>query len=196
MGSIFDPYYTSKEPGKGTGIGLALVHSIVKRYGGIIEVYSEVGEGSVFSIYLPATEKHQTSQPYTKEALPMGSERILFVDDEDSIAKVGGQLLERLGYSVTIMTSSKKALDLFQSNAYTFDLVVTDMTMPGITGDKLAIELMKIRQDIPVIICTGYNKKISAQIASEIGIQALIYKPVERVDLAKTVRKVLDEANG
>ena len=196
MGSIFDPYYTSKEPGKGTGIGLALVHSIVKRYGGIIEVYSELGEGSVFSIYLPATEKHQTSQPYTKEDLPMGSERILFVDDEDSIAKVGGQLLERLGYSVTIMTSSKKALDLFQSNAHTFDLVVTDMTMPGITGDKLAIELMKIRQNIPVIICTGYNKKISAQIASEIGIQALIYKPVERVDLAKTVRKVLDAANG
>jgi CheY-like chemotaxis protein len=94
------------------------------------------------------------------------------------------------------MTSIKKALDLFQSNAHTFDLVVTDMTMPGITGDKLAIELMKIRQDIPVIICTGYSKRISAQIASEIGIQALIYKPVERADLAKTVRKVLNEANG
>ncbi|MCB9480622.1 MAG: transporter substrate-binding domain-containing protein [Desulfobacteraceae bacterium] len=196
MESIFDPYYTSKEPGKGTGIGLALVHSIVERYGGIIEVSSKLGQGSVFSIYLPTTNECQTSQPYTKEVLPTGSERILFVDDEVSIAAIGSQILEKLGYSVTIMTSSTKALDLFQLNAYAFDLVVTDMTMPGLTGDKLAVELMKIRQDIPVIICTGYSKRISEQTACEFGIQALIYKPVDRAVLAKTVRKALDEAKG
>ena len=196
IGAIFDPYYTSKEPGEGTGLGLALVHSIVKKYGGIIEVSSELGRGSVFSIYLPTTKMNQTNQPYTKEDLPIGSERILFIDDEAAIAKIGSQHLEKLGYSVTAMTSSKKALNLFQSNAYAFDLVLTDMTMPGLTGDKLADELIKIRQDIPVIVCTGYNKRISVQTATKIGIKALVYKPLDRAELAKTVRKVLDEVKG
>ena len=196
IGSIFDPYYTNKKPGEGTGLGLALVHSIVERYGGKIEVSSELGQGSVFSIYLPSTKKSQTSQPYVKEDLPTGSERILFIDDEPAIAKMGRQLLEKSGYSVTIMTDSKKALDLFKSNAYAFDLVITDMTMPGMTGDKLAFEMMKFRQDIPVILCTGYSKRISAQTISEIGFQALIYKPMDRAELVKTVRKVLDGAKG
>ncbi|MCF8087589.1 MAG: transporter substrate-binding domain-containing protein [Desulfotignum sp.] len=196
IGAIFDPYYTSKEPGEGTGLGLALVHSIVEKYGGIIEVSSELGQGSVFSIYLPTTKVNQTNQPYTKQDLPIGSERILFIDDEAAIAKIGSQHLEKLGYSVTIMTSSKKALNLFQSNAYAFDLVLTDMTMPGLTGDKLAVELMKIRQDMPVIVCTGYSKKISAQTAAKIGIKALVYKPLDRAELAKTVRKVLDDTQG
>lgn len=196
IGAIFDPYYTNKGPGEGTGLGLglALVHGIVEKYDGIIKVSSELGQGSVFSIYLPTTKVNQTNPPYTKEDLPIGSERILFIDDEAAIANIGSQHLEKLGYSVTIMTSSKKALNLFQSNAYAFDLVFTDMTMPGLTGDKLAVELMKIRQDTPVIVCTGYSKRISAQTAAKIGIKALVFKPLDRAELAKTVRKVLDEA--
>ena len=118
----------------------------------------------------------------------------MFVDDEAPIAKMGSQILERLGYSVTTRTSSIEALELFQAKPNDFDLVVTDMTMPNMTGDKLAVELMKIRPDIPVILCTGYSKKISDETASEIGIKAFAYKPVVKADLAKTVRKVLDEA--
>jgi two-component system cell cycle sensor histidine kinase/response regulator CckA len=116
----------------------------------------------------------------------------LFIDDEAPIAKMGSQILEHLGYSVTARTSSVEALELFRSKPNNFDLVITDMTMPNMGGDKLAIELMKIRSDIPVIICTGYNKKISEETALEIGIKAFAYKPIVKADLAKTVRKVLD----
>ena len=195
-GRYLTPITPTKSPEKVRDLGLALVHSIVEKYGGIIEVSSELGQGSAFSIYLPTTKVNQTNQPYTKEALPMGSERILFIDDEAAIAKIGSQHLEKLGYSVTIMTNSNKALNLFQSNAYAFDLVLTDMTMPGLTGDKLAVELMKIRQDIPVIVCTGYSKRISVQTTAKIGIKALLYKPLDRDELAKTVRNVLDEVKG
>ena len=128
------------------------------------------------------------------EQLPTGTERILFVDDEAPIAKMGSQILERLGYSVTTRTSSVDALELFQKKPADFDLVVTDMTMPNMTGDKLAVALMQVRSDIPIILCTGYSKKISDELASDIGIKALAYKPIVKADLAKTVRKVLDEA--
>jgi CheY-like chemotaxis protein len=126
----------------------------------------------------------------------MGTESILFVDDEAPIAKMGIQILERLGYSVTARTSSIEALELFQAKPNDFDMVITDMTMPNMTGDALAVELMKIRADIPVILCTGYSKKISEETASEIGIKAFANKPVVKADLAKTVRKVLDDAKG
>lgn len=116
----------------------------------------------------------------------------MLVDDENPIAKMGSQILERLGYAVTIRTSSIEALELYKSKPNDFDLVVTDMTMPNLTGDKLAIELMKIRQNIPVILCTGYSKKISDETANEIGIKAFAYKPIVKADLAKTVRKILD----
>ena len=129
--------------------------------------------------YQKATDYHA----YEPEQLPTGTERILFVDDEAPIAKMGSQVLERLGYSVTTRTSSMEALELFQSKPNDFDLVVTDMTMPNMTGDKLAVELMKIRPDIPVILCTGYSKKISDETASEIGIKAFAYKPVVKADL-------------
>lgn len=119
----------------------------------------------------------------------------MFVDDEYPIAKMGSRALERLGYSVTTRTSSVEALELFQVKPNDFDLIVTDMTMPNLTGDKLAVELMKIRPDIPIILCTGYSKKISEQSVSDIGIKAFTYKPMVKADLAKTVRKVLDEAN-
>ena len=140
-------------------MGLAMVHGIVEVYGGKITVDSELGKGTVFSIYLPTTKKRDAYQPYEEERLPSGRERILFVDDEPPIGKMSSQIFERLGYSVTVCDSSMEALALFKAKPNDFDLVITDMTMPNMTGDKLAVELMKIRPDIPVILCSGYTKR-------------------------------------
>jgi CheY-like chemotaxis protein len=192
--SIFEPYFTTKAPGQGTGMGLAMVHGIIESYGGNIFVDSQLGKGTVFTIYLPTTRKSEALIPYEPEILPFGSERVLFVDDEAPIARMGGQILERLGYSVTTRTSSIESLELFRSRPDDFDLVITDMTMPNMTGDTLAMELMEIRPDIPVIMCSGYSNKISDQTAAEIGIKGFAYKPVGKADLAKIVRKVLDDA--
>ncbi len=191
--SIFEPYFTTKGVGEGTGMGLALVHGIVESYGGKITVDSKLGHGTVFSIYLPIAKNSEDHRPYEKEKPPSGTESILFVDDELPIAKLGSQLLQRLGYRVTFRTSSVEALELFRSKPNDFDLVITDMTMPNMSGDKLTLELMEIRPDIPVILCTGYSKKISKETASIMGIKAFAYKPIVKADLAKTVRKVLDD---
>jgi PAS domain S-box-containing protein len=192
--SIFEPYFTTKGVGEGTGMGLAMVHGIVKNYSGEITVDSELGKGTTFLIYLPITKKRDAYRPYEQGDLPSGNERILFVDDELPIAKMGSQLLERLGYRVTVRTSSVEALELFRSKPDDFDLVITDMTMPNMTGKELAMELIAFRSDIPVILCTGYSKNISDETAAEIGIKAFAYKPIVKADLARTVRKVLDEA--
>jgi PAS domain S-box-containing protein len=192
--SIFEPYFTTKSLGEGTGMGLAMVHGIVESYNGKITVDSQLGKGTTFTIYLPVTGKKKTHPLYNSVKLSSGTERILFVDDEVSLSKMGERILEGLGYSVTSRTSSVEALELFRSRPHDFDLVITDMTMPNMTGDRLAQELMAIKQDIPVILCTGYSKKISEAAASEIGIKAFIYKPIVKADLSKTVRKVLDES--
>jgi CheY-like chemotaxis protein len=176
-------------------MGLAMVHGIVESYGGKIVVDSNLGKGTTFLVYLPVTRKRKIQRQYEPEILPTGAERVLFVDDEAPIAKIGSQGLERLGYKVTTRASSIEALELFRSKPNNFDLVITDMTMPNMTGDKLAVELMKIRPDNPVILCTGYSKTISDETASEIGIKALAYKPIVKSDLAKTVRRVLDGQN-
>jgi PAS domain S-box-containing protein len=191
--TIFEPYFTTKPVGEGTGMGLAVVHGIVEKYGGQITVNSTIGKGTCFTIYLPITKKRKVHTHSEKKDLPVGTENILFVDDEASITKMGSKILEQLGYSVTTRTSSLKALELFRSKPNVFDLVVTDMTMPNMTGDKLAIELIKIRSDIPVILCTGYSKKISEETAAEIGIKKFVHKPMAKADLARTVRKLLDE---
>ncbi|HKI49809.1 MAG TPA: PAS domain S-box protein, partial [Desulfobacteria bacterium] len=193
VGSIFEPYFTTKAPGEGTGMGLAMVHGIVETYGGKITLDSTRGKGTTFAVYLPISGKRQADRPYKTDESPMGTERILFVDDEATIAGMGSQVLERLGYFVTMRTSSLEALELFRSKSEEFDLVITDMTMPNMTGDQLAMELMAIQPNIPVILCTGYSKKISDESASEIGIKAIAYKPIVKAELAKTVRKVLDE---
>ncbi len=192
--SIFEPYFTTKELGKGTGMGLAMVQGIVETYGGKIYVQSQVGQGASFKVLLPVTRKRRINHFYTPQDLPTGTEHILFVDDEAPIAEMGRQVLERLGYTVTTRTSSLEALALFKSKINTFDLVVTDMTMPNMTGDELTKELMKVRDGFPVVLCTGYSNKISDAIARQIGVKAFAYKPIVKAELAKTVRKVLDDA--
>jgi len=192
MDSIFEPYFTTKGLGEGTGMGLAMVHGIVESYSGKIDVVSSLGKGSTFTIYLPVTRKRRLAHQNKLEKLPLGSERILFVDDEAQIARMSSQVLERLGYKVTALSSSMDAFDLFHSKPNDFDLVITDMTMPDLTGDQMAIKMMRIRPDIPVILCTGYSKKISEETAAGIGIKGFLYKPMAKSDLAKTIRKVLD----
>lgn len=194
LGSIFEPYFTTKSPSEGTGLGLATVFGIVKQYGGEIIAESELNKGSTFKVYLPITEQLKEKELYQAEVLPTGNERILIVDDEPPIAKLSSRILKTLGYFVTARTSSLEAMELFKSRSNEFDLVVTDMTMPNLAGDKLAIELIKIRSDIPIILCTGYSKNITDEKARQIGIKALAYKPIIKSDLAKTVRRVLDGA--
>jgi PAS domain S-box-containing protein len=191
---VFDPYFTTKEVGKGSGMGMALVHGIVKTHNGAISVTSEAGKGTTFTVLFPLAERIPEIETYKTEELPLGKETILFVDDELPIAKMSSQILERLGYRVIVRTSSVEALELFRSRPNDFDLIITDMTMPNMTGDVLAMKMIALRSDIPVILCTGYSKKISDEKASQIGIKAFAYKPMVKADLAKTVRKVLDEA--
>lgn len=190
--SIFEPYFTTKGPGEGTGMGLAVVQGIVETHGGLMHVESKIHEGSIFTLYFPITRKRREDHTYRPENLPTGVEKILFVDDEALIVKMGEQILSRLGYHVTSRTSSLEALELFRSKPDDFDLIVTDMTMPIMTGDQFATEVIAIRPDIPILLCTGYSNKMSAETAAAAGIRAFAYKPIVKADLAKTVRKVLD----
>ncbi|MBT8341874.1 MAG: response regulator [Desulfatitalea sp.] len=190
---IFEPYFSTKEPDKGTGLGLAVVEGIVKAHKGYITVMSQPKEGTVFTIFLPLLEKTGSAPDSMPQKAPAGGEEhILLIDDELAIVKLNKVFLERLGYVVTTSTGSLEALDLFRLKPNDFDLVITDMTMPNMTGDKLAAELIKIRADIPIIICTGYSKAVSEELIGQIGIKALAYKPIDRVELTTTVRKVLD----
>jgi two-component system, cell cycle sensor histidine kinase and response regulator CckA len=188
---IFDPYFTTKEKGVGTGLGLAVVHGIVRKTKGSIRVESRPGSGSLFYIYLPQI-KLSAAAPPNPSVLPRGgSERILFVDDEKMIADVGERILKRLGYAVVSRTSPIEALELFKAKPGGFDLVISDQTMPGMTGDALARELMKIQPDIPVILCTGYSQLIDAEKAREKGIGALVMKPILITELDEAIRRVL-----
>jgi len=189
---IFDPYFTTKEVGEGTGLGLSVVHGIVKTHNGVITVQSEPGKGTTFHVYFPVVEKEEKIQEEDEGPLPTGNERILFVDDEEVIVDIGEKTLGQLGYDVVTKTSSVEALELFRADPGRFDLVITDMTMPKMTGDQFARELMMVRPDIAIILCTGFSPKISKEKAKEIGIKAFAMKPLVRRDMANTVRKVLD----
>lgn len=192
--AIFEPYFTTKESGEGTGLGLSVVHSIVIGYGGAVLVSSKIGKGSVFTVYLPIAEGSEARPVGHKEGLPRGDERILFVDDEEDITNIGTQLLGRLGYQVTPQNNSLAALKLFSESPHEFDLVITDLVMPDMAGDELSSKLRKIRHDTPIILCTGYSKYITGEHASKIGIEAFALKPLNKLDLALIVREVLDKA--
>ena len=190
---IFDPYFTTKEIGKGSGMGLAVVQGIINNHNGAITIDSRPGKGTIFSILFPIIDEKPEVETTITDDLPCGIETILFVDDEESIADVTGQILEQLGYTVQTQTSPQDALKLFQSKPSDFDLVITDMTMPQMNGIKLSEKLMGIRSDIPVIICTGHSSLIDEEKAGQIGIAAYVTKPVSMSKIAKTIRKILDK---
>jgi len=193
---IFDPFFTTKEKGKGTGMGLSVVHGIVNRMGGGIRVNSEPGKGTEFNVYIPVGKSSsEEDKRQVKQSIQGGTEQILLVDDEEAIITMEKQMLERLGYKVTSRTSSIEALEAFRANPHKFDLIITDIAMPNLSGDKLAVELIKIRPDIPILLCTGFSEKIPQKKAASLGIKDFLMKPIAGKDLAQKIRKVLDKNN-
>jgi signal transduction histidine kinase/ActR/RegA family two-component response regulator len=191
---IFEPYYTTKEQGKGTGLGLSVIHGIVKNHRGDITVKSTPGKGTIFQVYLPLIEDVDPDVEFeSTDGAIKGEERILLVDDEEQIVAMEQQMLENLGYRVTARTDSAEALKVFAEHPQNFDLVITDMTMPHMTGDQLAQKMLDIEPNIPVILCTGFNQGITEEKALAMGIQKFVMKPVVKKELATTIRTVLDQ---
>lgn len=191
---IFDPYFTTKAQEEGTGLGLAVVHGIVRNFGGDISVYSEIGVGTTFSVFLPVTMgERERMSPENSSPLPRGSETILVVDDDESLTQIYKEILEGLGYRVSLFSNSLDALDTFQRAPYGFDLILTDMTMPRMTGLELSKNILSIRSNIPIILLTGFSELVNEKKAKEIGIRDFIMKPVLKRDLARSVRDILDE---
>jgi len=190
---IFDPFFTTKKPGEGTGMGLAVVHGIVKRHEGAIITYSEPGKGATFHVFFPRIQGLVEQEQLTLDDIPMGDERILLVDDEEVQCRSGQHLLKRLGYTVTTTTDSLEALELFRAQPDAFNLVITDQSMPGLTGIQLAERLMQIRPDIPVILCTGFSEVVDGKEAKAMGIQEFMMKPFSARQLAETIRRILGE---
>lgn len=192
---IFDPFFTTKEQGRGTGLGLAVVHGIVKDLSGTIEVDSVVGTGTCFRIYLPLSSAEAQTATADESSTPTGTESILAVDDEAAIATMLSSILKSLGYSVTTCTSGREALELYRGNPGKFDLVLSDQTMPMITGAELATEIRALHPKQPIILCSGYSQTLPQEKAELLGISAYVTKPVSKHDLAVTIRRVLDDSN-
>jgi len=191
MDKIFDPFFTTKKVGEGTGLGLSVVHGIVSQHDGSITVESEPGRGS--TVYFPRITGDLESDAAKDDEIPTGSERILFVDDEEAIAEMGEDILAELGYEVASRMNGREALALFRLDPSRFDLVVTDQTMPEMTGVELAKEILALRPDMPIIMCTGFSYVVDADRARAAGIRAFAMKPLTKREIAKTIRRVLDE---
>ena len=192
---MFDPYFTTKETGKGTGMGLAIVHGIVSEYGGFITCDSEPGRGTTFRVLLPAIDGEAVAAPGSEAAISTGQGRVLLIDDEEMLAEMGQAMLERLGYEVRVCTGSAEALAVFEHNPEQFDAVITDQTMPGLTGIELARAMLLLRPDLPIILCTGYSNLVDEGQAKAVGIHGFAMKPLAMKDLADLLRSALNRAN-
>jgi CheY-like chemotaxis protein/two-component sensor histidine kinase len=190
---IFEPFFTTREVGQGTGMGLAVVYGIVKSLHGNIQVESEQGVGTTFNVFFPKVRTDAIAETLSTEQSPGKRERVLFIDDEEFLVEWGQSLLERLGYEVTAMNDSTEAFETFSSDPSQFDLVITDQTMPGITGLNLAREILKIRPDIPVILCSGHSDAVTLDTLKEAGITEFLMKPLARKELAEIICRVLDK---
>ena len=191
LDKVFEPYFTTKPHGQGSGLGLAVARGIVTGYKGSITVYSEKGKGSTFNVCLPVVEKGKTRIERSESVAGQGHGRILFVDDEVTLVDTGRQILEHFGYDVTGLTSSIKALDLFRKQPDAFDLVIADMTMPGMTGSNLAREIMRIRPGFPVVICSGFSEQLMSQSLKDIGVRAIMMKPLLDNELVSVIESIL-----
>jgi PAS domain S-box-containing protein len=191
---IFDPYFTTKKKGEGTGLGLSVIHGIMKAHDGAVIAESEVGQGSTFTAFFPMTADKEDRSPQPAEPLPTGRERIMFVDDEPVLVEIGGQMLEHLGYAVACFTDSTEALRVFKASPGDFDLIITDMTMPHMTGDVMAREILKIKPGIPIIMATGFSELMTEEKAKQAGINDFLMKPLVVRELAKVIRRVLDDS--
>jgi CheY-like chemotaxis protein len=189
---IFEPYFTTKEMGKGTGMGLAVVHGIIQSYDGAIQVKSKPGQGAVFNVFLPLCDPPTQFGASDPPSVEGGTETIMFVDDEVQIKSAGKNILESYGYTVYAHSDAREALEAFKKDPGKFDLVITDLTMPHLTGFQLARELVSIRPTLPVILCTGYRDSISPEEAEQMGIRTIVTKPLTHTALGRVVRQILE----
>jgi CheY-like chemotaxis protein len=190
---VFEPFFTTKGVGQGTGMGLSVVHGIVTGHGGAIRLQSMPEQGTTCEVYLPRLDMVVDDTTSQDESLPVGKGVILFIDDEEAIARVSQRMLEQLGFQAVVCTSSLAALETFHHAPYHFDLVITDQTMPHMTGEVLACELRLIRPDIPIILCTGFSHTIDAEKAQAQGIDAFLMKPLVARDLGLAIQHVLEQ---
>ena len=195
MKRIFEPYFTTKKVGKGTGLGMAVIYGIVKDYAGFIKVESEPGKGTSFHIHFPilGRNNHSEERPMKKIFLPQGNERILIVEDDPFLPQITKRHLEKMGYTCTVTTDSHEALNIFRANPDQFDLLITDQTMPGLTGRELSEKILEIKPPMPIILCTGHSDIISKNDALAMGIKKYVLKPIHGDELLNAVREALNE---
>jgi CheY-like chemotaxis protein len=187
---IFDPYFTTKGPGEGSGIGLAVVQGIIEGHGGAITVESKPEQGSVFRVFLPRVESPLLAHEEQIEHAMTGKERVLFVDDEPTLVNLGTEGLAAFGYRVTGKADAVEAWETFQASPELFDLIVTDMTMPGLTGVELARRTKGVRPELPVILCTGYSETVKGRLPEELGVDDIVMKPYQVSDITQKIRRL------